>query len=56
MKKKIFCYVRIPLFKESIFIFNQIYLYLKTFISIGDAFDEFFYSMIFGSQIWSSIC
>ena len=70
MKKKNFCYVNILSLKENTFIFNQNIFALKDFYFHPGflckkkcLFNQklmrsmnFFYSRIFGSQIWSSIC
>ena len=63
--KKCFCeVVNILSLKENIFIFNQINLYLKFWVchiknrslfNQKNVFNEIFYSMIFGSQIWSFV-
>ena len=69
--KKYFCYVKILSFKENIFIFNQnVFVFKNCYFHPGFFYIKniclfnqklmrsmkFFYSMIFGSQIWSSIC
>ena len=69
--KKYFCYVRILSFKENMFIFNQNIFVIKNLYLHPGFFHrkniclfnqklmrsmKCFYSMIFGSQIWSSIC
>ena len=69
--KKYFCCVRILSFKENIFILNQNILLFKNSYIQPEFFSykkyifihakkmcsmKLFYSMIFGSQIWSSIC
>ena len=69
--KKYFCCVRILSFKENIFVLNQNILLFKNSYIQPEFFSykkyifihtkkmcsmKLFYSMIFGSQIWSSIC
>ena len=70
-EKKYFCYLKILSFKENIFIFNQnIFAFKKFYFHPGLLYIKniclfnqklmgsmkFFDSMIYGSQIWSSIC
>ena len=70
MKKTFFYYARILSFKEIIFIFSQNIFAFKHFYFLPGFFVKniclfnqklmrsmnFIYSMIFGSEIWSSIC